>query len=329
MPQHTVVVFQWSGTHYNAQYNTSHTATFDDDDGAYEGGADTDESISIDGGAFESSDHQPYSIDVSFTDTSGGSHVETFNFFMTDGNWYFTPGPDSEFTVGATLGSYQSHTTGWNYEDIVCLTRGTLVETSAGPVAVENLRPGDQVCLAGGGTAPLRLALSRRISGYELARQPSLRPVRLMAGAMGGGLPMRDLLVSRQHRMVVKSRIAKRMFGQDEVLVAAIRLTELPGIFIDEQVGDVEYFHLVFDRHEVIFAEGSATESLYFGAQTIKSLRQEARAEITALFPEINTPGWVCQAALMIPPLAQQKRLARRHAKNRQDLHNIAHGSEF
>ena len=133
---------------------------------------------------------------------------------------------------------------------------------------------------------------------------------------MGGGFPERDLLVSRQHRMLVRSKITERMFGKAEVLIPAIKLIELPGIFIDESVDSVEYYHLLFDRHEIIYAEGAPTESLFTGPEALKSLSQEAREEILTIFPEITELSYKPEPACFVPPGKQQKRLIARHLKN-------------
>ena len=50
----------------------------------------------------------------------------------------------------------------------------------------------------------------------------------------------------------------------------------------------VTYHHLLFDQHEVIFAEGAATESLYAGDVALKGFGAAAFAELTTLFPEVN-----------------------------------------
>lgn len=324
MPTYEMEVFRWSGTGYNKTYNTSYTATIQDDDGQMEGRGDSDERVSIDGGTAYSTNGHPYSIKVSFTDVDGDSHVETFNFFHTaDGGWYFTPLPDSQFTVGATLGRYQSHSVGWAYEDVVCFASGTLIETDKGPRPVETLVAGDLIRTQDGQFKPLVINMSRRLSAAELARHSKLRPIRISAGSLGKGLPLRDLLVSRQHRLLISSKIAKRMFGKSDVLVAAVKLTALPGIFVDTSVQQVTYHHLLLEEHEVIIAEGAPAESLLTGDEALRTLSPDALEELQLLFPALqdmrNQPP-----ASLIPPSKSQKRLVARHGQNRQPLHSLS-----
>lgn len=319
--QYNFTAFRWSGTGYNALYNTSYTAVIDDDDANLDGAGDSNETASINGGAFGATAGSPYDINVAFTDTNGNPHVETFFFFNTGSNWYFIPGPGSQFTVGSTLGGYQSHTTTPTpYTTITCFVRGTLIETENGLIPAEELRSGANVLTSDGSFKTLRIPMSRKLRAMEVARNPNLTPVRIMAGALGNGLPKRDLLVSRQHRMLVSSKISERMFGQSNVLISAIRLTELPGIFVESDQSDVEYFHLLFDNHEVIFAEGTPTESFYPGPEALKSMPPATREEILSIFPEVSEFGPPPEPAFMIPPNKLQKQLISRHLKNNQSF---------
>jgi len=321
MAQYTVTAFRWTGTYYNALYNTAYTATIDDDDAFLHGSSDSNETVSINGGSFGATAGQPYDIDVSFTDTGGSSHVETFYFFNTGGGWYFIPGPGSAFTVGSTLGSYQSHTaTPTAYSTITCFVRGTLIETDHGPIPVEKLQAGDKVLSTDGEFKVLRIPMGRKLRAQEICDNPNLAPVRIMAGALGNGMPNRDLLVSRQHRMLVSSKVCERMFGRPDALVAAIRLTELPGVFVEPTHEDVEYFHLLFDRHEVVFAEGAPTESFFAGPEALKSMRPEAREEILTILPEICALDFSPEPACHIPSSKRQKSLIARHIKNNRPL---------
>lgn len=317
MSQYTFTAFKWTGAGYNAQYNTSYSATFDDDDPNLDGRGDSSESVSIDGTDFSPTAGSPYDIDVSFTDTNGDTHVETFYFFNTGGNWYFIPGPESQFTVGSTLGNYQSHTsTPTPYETIACFVRGTLIETDCGPTPVEELSAGSKVLTASGELKTLRIPMSRKISAQKMHENPKLAPVRIMAGSLGNGLPRRDLLVSRQHRMLISSKICERMFGQHDVLIAAARLTEMPGIFEEPVHCDVEYFHLLFDCHEVVFAEGAPSESLFLGEEALKAVPPELREEVLLIFPELKGIDYTFEPAFQIPSGKLQKKLVYRHLKN-------------
>ncbi|KEJ90393.1 hemolysin-type calcium-binding region [Sulfitobacter donghicola DSW-25 = KCTC 12864 = JCM 14565] len=199
---------------------------------------------------------------------------------------------------------------------MLCFTRGALIETVKGQCEVERLKVGDKIRVASGGCKKIRWISSSKVNGRTLERQPKLRPVRICAGALGNGLPERDLLVSRQHRMLVQSKVAERMFGTTEALVAAIRLTALPGIYVDEQIEDVEYFHILFDHHEIIWAEGAPSESLFTGPEALKSIPPEARIEVETLFPELCALEYQAAPAALIPSGKAQKQLVARHLKN-------------
>ena len=206
-------------------------------------------------------------------------------------------------------------------DTIPCFTKGTLILTPHGEVPVEDLRVGDLVCTLDNGPQPIRWIGSRQFELRHTADATNkLSPVRIMANALGNGLPKRDLLVSRQHRMLISSKIAARMFEGSDILGSAIMLTPLAGIFVDASVHNVEYFHLLFDQHEVIFAEGAPTESLYTGAEALKAVSTEARQEILTLFPELDSAAFSPKPALPVPLGQFQRQLVARHAKNNKPL---------
>ena len=219
------------------------------------------------------------------------------------------------WTTADGAGNSNPNGTGFNVGDqnVVCFTAGTLIETALGPQPIESLKVGDLVLTADHGLQPVRWIGRRCLGSEALAAKPRLRPVRIKAGALGEGLPERDLLVSRQHRVLIRSKIAVRMFDTAEILVPAIKLTEVPGIFVDEEVDCVEYFHLLFDRHQIIYAEGAAAESLFTGPEALKAIGAEAREELFLLFPEIARPDHAPTPARLMPSGKRQKRLVVRH----------------
>lgn len=320
MATYEVIAFKWTGTFYNATYNTSYEMVLTDNDGSYEGSSDADETVSIDGGAPVQSAGPSYAIDCDFVAADGSSHVETFNFLNVEGEWYFIPSTDSAFSEGATLGTYQSHTLGWQYGSVVCFAKGTRIMTVEGEVLVEDLASGDLVLTLDGGYRPIRLNMSREVAPKALNSNAKLRPVKITAGALGKGLPKTDLSVSRQHRMLVSSHIAERMFGTSDVLIPAIRLTDLPGCIVDEECSSVCYHHLVFDRHEIVFANGSPSESFYPGPEAMKSIPHGTKSELMEIFPELKTGHGTPKHARSVPSGRLQAKLLARHQKNNRAL---------
>lgn len=202
--------------------------------------------------------------------------------------------------------------------DIICFTRGTLIDCADGPRPVETLRIGDLVHTLDRGLQPVRWIASRRLAS-ELAAQPRLCPIRIRKGALGQGMPAADLLVSPQHRILVRSGIAQRMFGAAEVLVAAKQLLELQGVEI-ARLDSVEYVHFAFDRHEIVTANGAPSESLYPGPQALKSLGVAARDELFAIFPQLRKGDQPPVAARELVSGRQGRKLAARHAMHARPL---------
>lgn len=175
-----------------------------------------------------------------------------------------------------------------NIEKIIpCFTPGTRIATPAGEKPVEDLRPGDKVITRDHGVQTLRWVGARRLSRTELALAPDLRAVRIRAGALGHGLPERDMLVSPNHRMLVMSERTRLFFDEAEVLVAAKHLADGDGIAQVETEG-VTYIHVMFDHHEVILADGAWSESFQPGDWSLRGLDREQRAELLELFPELG-----------------------------------------
>lgn len=200
----------------------------------------------------------------------------------------------------------------------VCICAGTHVMTDQGERLVEDLRIGDLLQTYDGAFVPLRAVLSSEFSGGDLTANPKLYPVRIVAGALGQGLPKRDLLVSRQHRMLVASDIVSNQLGAGRALISAIKLSCLPGIFVDPSVPLVSYYHLVLEDHSIIVAEGSPTESLLLGPEALAMLDPDGLEELQAIFPELDFD--LMLPAAMIPTAKMQNKIARLHHAARRPL---------
>ena len=174
-----------------------------------------------------------------------------------------------------------------NIETVVtCFTPGTRIETDRGPRPIESLAPGDLVLTRDNGLQPIRWIGRKHLTAEALRADPALQPVHIAAGALGGGRPLRDMQVSRQHRMVLEGPRVGLMFGEDEVFVRALHLAGMPGV-VPAMVTEVTYLHLMFDRHEVIRAEGAWTESFEPGARSLGGLAEDQASELYAIFADL------------------------------------------
>ncbi|WP_370213401.1 Hint domain-containing protein [Roseovarius sp.] len=256
-------------------------------------------------------------------------HKVTSLHFGTDGNPQgavqglistveMTPGTSYTFNQERT-----SHQQDNQYSQYTaCFTPGTMIETAEGPRAIETLRPGDLIETRDHGLQPLRLLPSRHIGAEELQQRPNLRPVRIRADSIAPGVPSRDTLVSPQHRILSQSLIARRLFGNDEVLIAAAALTKLPGIEKAEEVEEITYIHLVLDDHQIVTGDGLASESFYCGPNAMQSLSPEALAELQAIFPDMKhwAPGHMPPRARPFALGSGRRELVRRHARQDRSL---------
>lgn len=184
---------------------------------------------------------------------------------------------DSPLSDGAsyTVVAYGSDAPSVHYPDlVVCFASGTGILTPYGERPVENLVAGDLVQTLDNGLQPIVWAgrqVTRAMAGAKA-------PVRVGRGLLGNS---RDLYLSPQHRVLIADPEA------GEVLLPAKALLAIDGV---RQVphARIGYHHLLFERHEVIFADGAPAESLYPGPTALKAIGAQSARALIAAFPEIG-----------------------------------------
>jgi len=168
---------------------------------------------------------------------------------------------------------------------VICFAPGTMIRTADGERAIEDLRPGDRIQTMDNGLEEVLWTGQRRMTGARLHAMPHLRPIRLRGGALGVGRPDRDLLVSPQHRMLVKGPAAQALFNSAEVLVAAEDLVNDHSVIVDHTLREVTYVHVLLDRHQVIWANGLETESFHPSNTALETVAPEQRAGLLQILP--------------------------------------------
>jgi hypothetical protein len=201
-------------------------------------------------------------------------------FYLANGQVVFTPNDGQVLKNGTFVSSTWVTTQGpllVSQLAPACFTPGTLIRVPGGEVAIETLAPGDLVETLDHGPQVLRWIGRTTVDGSG-----DFAPVRIAAGALGNG---RALRVSPQHRMLIRGWRAELCVGAPEVLVAARHLVGMAGIRVTP-AARIDYVHLLFDRHEIIFAEGAPSESFHPASRILDGDRLLYR-EIVAIFPEL------------------------------------------
>ncbi|MCB2129987.1 MAG: Hint domain-containing protein [Rhodobacteraceae bacterium] len=170
---------------------------------------------------------------------------------------------------------------------LICFSAGTLIDTPQGPRRIEDIRPGDRVETVDDGPQEVQWSGSRRMTGARLHALPHYRPLRIRAGLLGPGRPDPDLLVSPEHRMLVRGRAARELFNESEVLVRACDLIDGNMVTVETGLTEITYCHLLFARHQIIRANGLESESFHPAGADLGLIDAGQRADLMALRPEI------------------------------------------
>lgn len=275
--------FQDDNTENNSSVGTIFSVTSEpdvfnitDSDGQFEDNDSSqvlDENINQDGGTATVGDHitPEYMYRVR---PVGGTAADEFYIYVYDAHtstsatgfvteYRIVPGQQYEImSVGPSNDPSVAYSSLY-----VCFTPGTMIGTPSGARPVETLVPGDLVRTVDDKFVPVRWVGQRDLRLADMVDQPDSMPIRIEAGALGENLPEKALEVSPQHRLMIKSRIAERMFGEEEVLVPAHFFVGLPGVTRVRGIRPTQYLHLLVEGHQVLLANGAPAESLYVGKE--------------------------------------------------------------
>ena len=269
---------------------------------------------------------------TSYSPTQTAERTEGDLTINTDGSYVFTPAPN--YNGPAPVINYtdsDGETTSLIIEvtpvvdvcvipAIPCFVQGSMIAMADGETPVENLKVGDLIQTLDHGLQPIRWIGHRHLSAGDLAENENVRPIRIRKNVVSDGKGVGDLVVSPQHRILISSKVAQRMFGDAEVLVSAKQLLGIEGVDIADDFENVTYFHILFDQHEIVYANGVPSESLYLGREALRSLTTAGREEIHALFPEVTSPTFMPVPCRMIIPNKRARQLALRHGSNGKPL---------
>lgn len=236
---------------------------------------------------------------VGDTVTINGVTITGVTFYTNDGARYFTPSDGSVLIDGASATAVTAVSTSTQFPvgnfGPPCFVAGTRIAVPGGTALVEDLRIGDFVETLDHGAQRVRWFGQRTVAG-----QGAFAPIEIAAGTLGAHGTLR---VSAQHCVLIADWRAELLFGETEVLCPAHLLVD-GGAVRRVACPTVTYVHLMFDQHEIVLAEGLASESFLLG-DYLGHEQSPLRAEIMAVFPEMAGPH--------DPPMMAARKVLRRH----------------
>ncbi len=170
----------------------------------------------------------------------------------------------------------------------VCFSPDTKITTPDGQKRVSELCAGDLVCTKDNGAQEICWIGSREITGGRLLAMPELRPVRIKAHALADREPDQDLVLSPDHRLLVKGPVAQALFNTPEVLVAARDLVNDKSIRVDHRCLGITYIHLMLEQHQIVWANGVEVESFHPAGMDTDNIDPIQRQGLWDRFPDIR-----------------------------------------
>ncbi|MCU4652628.1 Hint domain-containing protein [Roseibacterium sp. SDUM158016] len=263
---------------------TDNDPDFDDNDGNQRLGT----SVTVDGVTYSAGSRVEAEYSLTVSDGTNSYTLVAFNFATTSPAYATIEGlafigPTGGFPpIGVPLNVTASQEfpsfAAPEYASPICFAAGTRIAVPGGEAAVETLAPGDLVLTRAGGPLPVLW-----IASTTVPAQGAFAPVEFAPGAVGN---TRTLRLSRQHRLRYSGWRAELLFGEEAVLIPAAHFVDGRNVRVIEG-GFVTYFHLMLDRHSIVFADGAEAESFLPTAENLARIGPAARASLLSIRPDL------------------------------------------
>lgn len=173
-------------------------------------------------------------------------------------------------------------------ECATAFARGTLIDTVRGPVAIEDLVPGDYIETAAGSEPVTWIGSTTYVPGHDDDATTLTHMTRITTDAFGMGQPPMDVLLGPAARMVVRHARLQALLGQDCVLAPVSDYADGDRFLQVTPMGTVQLYHLMVQRHTTIRIGGVELETYHPGNTAGQTLGQNMRALFLTMFPNIT-----------------------------------------
>ncbi|WP_149754316.1 Hint domain-containing protein [Roseivivax sediminis] len=175
------------------------------------------------------------------------------------------------------------------FEDAAsAFARGTLIRTVGGPVAIEDLLPGDYVETERGAEPVVWIGSTTFVPGLDSEATGLTRLTRIVTDAMGPGNTGSDIVTGPAARMVVDVPRLKSLIGHSRVLVPVAEFADGDRFLDIAPAGAVQLYHLALRRHATIRVGGIEVETYHPGTSIRRQLGDAHAERFLKLFPNVG-----------------------------------------
>ncbi|MBW6418432.1 Hint domain-containing protein [Celeribacter sp. PS-C1] len=171
--------------------------------------------------------------------------------------------------------------------------RGALIPTPLGPIAIEDLLPGDMIETVDNGLQRVEW-IGAMMMDPKGTRSPEAKPERLyrvMADAFGLGRPAPDLVLGAGARSLLRSDTLKATYGTSQAMAPVPSLADGMSVIEVTPISSVRSYHIGLARHSLVRVNGVELESYHPGPAVAGELQGALRARFMALFPHLDDLG--------------------------------------
>ena len=179
------------------------------------------------------------------------------------------------------------------FEDAFCaFARGSLIDTEMGPVAIEDLLPGDKVVTADGAVQPVVWKGSVTIvPGLKQGQKREMKLTRLMADSFGLSRPMRSIVAGPSARLLHTPLKMRALAGQSKILAPVNAFVDGVNVIETAPPTAVELFHFCLPRHAAVRVGGMEFESYHPGTNATRMISHAMRSLFLNLFSHVDSVG--------------------------------------
>ena len=169
-------------------------------------------------------------------------------------------------------------------------THGVLIQTTEGPIAVEDLLPGMHLECANGRVTQLTWkGAIILVPGAPTLNDIPDRLYRVMPDAFGLGRPLQDQTFGPHVRRLDRDAKLRAALGSEAALVPLSAMADGAGVIEVNPVSPTRVYHLACETHETILAAGLEVESFHPGPEAPLSLPEEMLRLFMDFFPHLTS----------------------------------------